>query len=152
MLAQAAVSIGLEVNRPPSPKPSRLDDLFLGAGTAHNRVLLLEHEELTKSWMAPFMAKSRSSVSSVPTTLDAVSARGYAGIPQVERAVVVHLCSQNAATWRNRPCLPPKACKLSDVLHGGPGEPSLAQPGRDEGWSRSPKSPEVSYINRLGGI
>ncbi len=32
MLAQAAVSIGLEVNRPPSPEPSRLDDWFLGAG------------------------------------------------------------------------------------------------------------------------
>ncbi len=34
MLARAAVSIGLEVNRPPSPEPSRLDDWFLGAGRA----------------------------------------------------------------------------------------------------------------------
>ncbi len=32
MLARAAASIGLEVNRPPSPEPSRLDDWFLGAG------------------------------------------------------------------------------------------------------------------------
>ncbi len=32
MLARAAVNIGLEVNRPPSPRPSRLDDWFLGAG------------------------------------------------------------------------------------------------------------------------
>ncbi len=32
MLARGAVSIGLEVNRPPSPEPSRLDDWFLGAG------------------------------------------------------------------------------------------------------------------------
>ncbi len=32
MLARAAVSIGLEVNKPPSPEPSRLDDWFLGAG------------------------------------------------------------------------------------------------------------------------
>ncbi len=39
MLARAAVSIGLEVNRPPSPEPSRLDDWFLGAGAAHNRAL-----------------------------------------------------------------------------------------------------------------
>ncbi len=31
MLARAAVGIGLEVNRPPSPKPSWLDDWFLGA-------------------------------------------------------------------------------------------------------------------------
>ncbi len=32
MLARAAVNIRLEVNRPPSPEPSRLDDWFLGAG------------------------------------------------------------------------------------------------------------------------
>ncbi len=32
ILSQAAVSIGLEVNRMPSPEPSRLDDWFLGAG------------------------------------------------------------------------------------------------------------------------
>ncbi len=32
ILARAAVRIGLEVNRPPSPEPSRLDDCFLGAG------------------------------------------------------------------------------------------------------------------------
>ncbi len=153
--------------------------------------------------MAPFtFTRSRSSVSSVLTTLDGGAARGYAGIPQVERAIAVHLCPQNAATWRNCPCLPSKACKLTDALaakaysaagqaasalhamailqvhqakalkqvhegitdpglmqelrtetdfalrvkkvtervplegdvhHGGPGAPSLAQPGRDEG-------------------
>ncbi len=32
MLARAAVSIGLEVNRPSSPEPSRLDDWFLEPG------------------------------------------------------------------------------------------------------------------------
>ncbi len=100
MLARAAVSIGLEVNRPPSPEPSRLDDWFLGAGhgsqprSALVRFFPEVHEELTKWWMAPFTARSRSSVSSILTTLDGGAARGYAGIPQVERAVVVavHLC------------------------------------------------------------
>ncbi len=74
------------------------------------------HEELTKLWMAPFTARSRSSVSSVLTTLNGGAARGYAGIPQVERAIAVHLCPRNAATWRNRPCLPSKACKLTAAL------------------------------------
>ncbi len=32
MLARATVSIRLEVNRPPSPEPSWLDDWFLRAG------------------------------------------------------------------------------------------------------------------------
>ncbi len=92
MLARAAASIGLEVNRPPSPEPSRLDDWFLGAGRSsqpHPTPVPFfpeVHEELTKSWMAPFMARSCSSVSSVLTTLDGGAARGYAGIPQVERA------------------------------------------------------------------
>ncbi len=137
--------------------------------------------------MAPFTARSRSSASSILTTLDGGAARGYAGIPQVERAIAVHLCPRNTAAWRNRPRLPSKACKLTaalaarqplqctpwlscrftkprrsnrctrvvptrgwcrscarrltslyvpregDVHHGGPGAPSLAQPGRDEG-------------------
>ncbi len=38
------------------------------------------------------------------------------GIPQVERAITVHLCPWNAATWRNRPRLPSKACKLTAAL------------------------------------
>ncbi len=120
MLARAAVSIGLEVNRPPSPEPSRLDDWFLGAGRGSRPAPVPffpeVHEELTSSWMAPFTARSRSSASSVLTTLDGGVARGYAGIPQVERAVAVHLCPRNAATWRNRPRLPSKACKLTAAL------------------------------------
>ncbi len=122
MLARAAVSIGLEVNRPPSPEPSRLDDWFLTAGRGSQPrpapvpFFPEVHEELTSSWMAPFTARSRSSASSVLTTLDGGVARGYAGIPQVERAVAVHLCPRNAATWRNRPRLPSKACKLTAAL------------------------------------
>ncbi len=89
MLARAAVSIGLEVNRPPSPEPSRLDDWFLGAGCGSQprpapvSFFPEVHEELTKLWMAPFTARSRSSASSILTTLDGGVARGYAGIPQV---------------------------------------------------------------------
>ncbi len=63
--------------------------------------------------MAPFTARSRSSASSVLTTLDGGVARGYVGIPQVERAVAVHLCPRNAATWMH---LPSKACKLTAAL------------------------------------
>ncbi len=57
--------------------------------------------------MAPFTASSHSSASSFLTTLDDGAAREYAGIPQVERTV---------ATWRNRPRLPSKACKLTAEL------------------------------------
>ncbi len=69
-----------------------------------------------RSWMALFTARSPSSASSILTTLDGGVATGYAGIPQVERAIAVHLCPRNAATWRNRPRLRSKACKLTAAL------------------------------------
>ncbi len=68
--------------------------------------------------MAPFTARSSSSASSILTTLDGGVARGYAGIPQVERAITVHLCPRNAGTSRNRPRLPSKACRLTAALTG----------------------------------
>ncbi len=72
MLVRAAVSIGLEVSRLPSPEPSRLDDWFLGAGhgsqprPASVPFFPEVHEELTKSQMGPFTARSRSSASFHP--------------------------------------------------------------------------------------
>ncbi len=66
--------------------------------------------------MAPFTTRSHSSVSSILTTLDGGASREYAVISQVERAIAVHLCPQNAVTWKNCPCLPLKACKLTAAL------------------------------------
>ncbi len=78
MLARAAVSIGLEVNRPPSPELSRLDDWFLGAGhgsqprSAPVPFFPEVHEELTKSWMAPFRPEAARPPppSSLPSTVE----------------------------------------------------------------------------------
>ncbi len=122
MLARAAVSIGLEVNRPPVPSPRGWTIGFSERGVAHNRALprCLSSRRCITSWRSlgwpPFTARSPSSASSVLTTLDSGVARGYAGIPQLERAIAVHLCPRNAAPWRNRPRLPSKACKLTAAL------------------------------------
>ncbi|MGL5830113.1 MAG: hypothetical protein ACRC0L_11165, partial [Angustibacter sp.] len=62
----------------------------------------------------PYSARLRSGFSSL-TTLDGGAARGYEEVPQVERAVAVHLCPQNAATWQSCPRLPSKACRLSSA-------------------------------------
>ncbi|KAL0147132.1 hypothetical protein M9458_057656 [Cirrhinus mrigala] len=109
MLLRAAKSIELEVPKAPSPERSRLDDWFLVPFFPE------VHEELTKTWAAPITARPRQS-SSLLTTLDGGAARGHVDVPQVERVIVVHLCPQNAATRRNRPRLPSKACKLSSTL------------------------------------
>ncbi|KAI2648080.1 hypothetical protein H4Q32_018083 [Labeo rohita] len=114
MLLRAAKSIGVV--------PSRLDDWFLGSrrDSSQPRPAPVPffpevHEELTKTWKAPYSARTHSG-SSLLTTLDDGAARGYMDVPQVERPVAVQLCPQNAATWRNRPRLPSKACKLSAAL------------------------------------
>ncbi len=137
MLARAAVSNGLEVNRPPSPEPSRLDNWFLGAGRGSQPrpapvpFFPEVHKELTSSWMAPFTARSRSSASSVLTTLDGGVARGYAGIPQVgerSRCTCAHetpplggpLSRPKLTVLRARqppPCTPWLSCRFTKPRH-----------------------------------
>ncbi len=50
----------------------------------------------------------------------------YATIPQVERAVAVHLCPRNAATWRNRPELCPAVLGGTAADRGDPPHPTPA--------------------------
>lgn len=66
-------------------------------------------------WIAPYAARSRLS-SSLFTTLNGGMAERYVDIPQGEHVVAVHFFPQNTATWRNRPHLPSKACKLTSAL------------------------------------
>ncbi|KAI2652443.1 ORF V: Enzymatic polyprotein [Labeo rohita] len=65
MLLRAAKSIELEVHKAPSPERLRLDDWFLGVKSdVPPRPEI--HEELTKTWAAPFTARPRQS-SSLPS-------------------------------------------------------------------------------------
>ncbi len=50
------------------------------------------HEEVTKSWKAPFSARSQSGPSSSLTTLDGGAAKGYVELPRVEWSVAMQLC------------------------------------------------------------
>ncbi|KAL0187568.1 hypothetical protein M9458_014667, partial [Cirrhinus mrigala] len=101
----------------------RLDDWFLGTRSAAPPrsppvpFFPEVHDELVRAWRAPYSARSHPT-SSALATLDGRAAKGYAGVPQVERAVAVHLCPQDAATWRGSPRLPSKACRLSSALTG----------------------------------
>ncbi len=121
MLSRAAESIGLLYRRPPSPERSRLDDWFLGAQAERRQPPPVPffpevHEEVTRSWKAPFSARNRPTASSVLTTLDGGAAQGYVEVPPVERAIAMRLCPQGAAAWRGNPRLPSRACKFSSAL------------------------------------
>ncbi|KAI2645050.1 Transposon Ty3-G Gag-Pol polyprotein [Labeo rohita] len=123
MLLRAAKEIGLDVPKTPPADPSRLDDWFLGRAPAappHSPPVPFfpeVHEELVRTWRAPHSSRPRPS-SSPLAFLDGGAARGYEAVPQVECAVAVHLCPRGAATWRDRPHLPSKACKFSSALAG----------------------------------
>ncbi len=136
MLSRAAESIGLHYRRPPSPERSRLDDWFLRAQAERWQPPPVPffpevHEEVTRSWKAPFSARSRPSASSVLTTLDGGAAQGYVEVPPVERAIAMQLCPQGAAAWRGNPRLPSRACKFSSALtakaYGAAGQAASAQ-------------------------
>ncbi len=121
MLSRAAESIGLHYRPPPSPEHSRLDDWFLGAQAERRQPPPVPffpevHEEVTRSWRAPFSARNRPSASSVLTILYGGAAQGYVEIPPVERAIAMQLCPQGAAAWRGNPRLPSRACKFSSAL------------------------------------
>ena len=86
MLSRAAEMVGLEWNPPPRPEPSRLDDWYLGVARAGSQrpapvpFFPEVHDELTKSWTAPFTARNRPVGSSSLTTLDGGAAKGYSVI------------------------------------------------------------------------
>ncbi len=92
MLARAAVSIGLEVNRPPSPEPSRLDDWFLGTGRGSQPrpapvpFFPEVHEELTSSWMAPWRNRPRLPSKACKLTA-ALAAKAYSAAGQAASAL-----------------------------------------------------------------
>ncbi len=128
MLSRAAENVGLVWNPPPRPDPSRLDEWFLGGGGGGGSRCFQRpppvpffpevHEELTRSWKAPFTARNKPCGSSLLTTLDGGAALGYTGIPSVERSVAMQLCPTVASTLRGEPCLPSRACKYSSGLTG----------------------------------
>ncbi len=124
MLSRATENVGLVWNSPPRPDPSRLDEWFLGGGRAGSQrpppvqFFPEVHEELTRSWKAPFTARNKSCSSSPFTTLDGGAALGYADIPSVEQSVAMQLCPTAATTLRGNPRLPSWACKYSSGLTG----------------------------------
>ncbi|XP_077057746.1 uncharacterized protein LOC143710638 [Siphateles boraxobius] len=121
MLSRAAASIGLEWNPPPCPERSRLDDWFLGAAAASRPqpapipFFPDVHDEISKSWKTPMSSRDRSLISSAFPPLDGAAARGYTGLPPVERSVAMQLCPQSASS-RGEPKHPSKACRFSSTL------------------------------------
>ena len=122
LLTQAVESIGLDWEAPALPPRNRLDGRFLGKDEAPSKsraapFLPELHDEVSKSWNAPFSARLRTSTSAAFSTVDGAGDRGYLCIPPVEAAVASHLCPPSAGR-RAQTTLPSKACGVTSSLHG----------------------------------
>ncbi len=85
----------------PSPHSGKIGSSAWAVAHDHALPRFFSPQRCMRSWWSGwhlFLDGSRSSASSILTTLDGRAARGYAEIHQVESAVAVHLCLQNAAT------------------------------------------------------
>ncbi|XDV36517.1 hypothetical protein PO909_006278 [Leuciscus waleckii] len=120
ILAQAVASLGLEWSK--QPAHNRLDGYFLPgerASPASRPAHFLPelHEEVAKSWNAPFSARMRSSVSLAFSAVDDAKNRGYHSLPPVEEAIAAHLCPPSAGRCAKL-ALPSKACRMTSTLLG----------------------------------
>ncbi len=103
----------------PVPSPRGWTIGFSERGAAHNRALprCLSSRRCMRSWRVRGWPLSRPEAARPPPPSSLPSmAEWPGGTRAFERAVAVHLCPRNAATWRNRPRLPSKACKLTAAL------------------------------------
>lgn len=103
----AGQNIGVEWNPPPCPEYSWLYNWYLGSPVPFFPEV---HEELMKSWKAPFTARANFTSSSTHTTLNGGTARGYTEVPRC--ATMVHLSLQNTTTSWYRLGLPYRNCKF----------------------------------------
>ncbi len=119
MLTRAAVSFGLEVNRPLSPEPSQLDDWLLGVGAFLPRGVWAADEVVD----GPFNGQivySLSAFACLPSPFSLPSMTGLPRCTQVfprwRKQSRCTFSQWNADTWRNHSRLPSKAFKLTAAL------------------------------------
>ncbi len=70
-----------------------------------------------RSRPSPFTARNRPANSSSLTTLGG-EARGYTGVPLVERSVAMQVCPYTVSTRQGNPCLLFRACRYRLVSSG----------------------------------
>ncbi|KAL0165908.1 hypothetical protein M9458_037752, partial [Cirrhinus mrigala] len=123
VLTRAVDELGLEWSPPEEPPRSLLDEWFLpGRRQApHQRAspfLPEVHEELTRSWRAPYSARLRASSSSALTSVDGAEDKGYEKLPPLDESVAAHLCPPTAIGWKTKASHPSKPCRTTSALAG----------------------------------
>lgn len=123
VLSRAVDELGLDWSPPEEPARSRLDEWFLPGRQQAPRQRTAPffpevHDELTKSWRAPYSARLRTSSSSALTSIDGADERGYERLPPLDESVAVHLCPPAAIGWKAKANHPSKPCRTTSALAG----------------------------------
>ncbi|ROL54791.1 hypothetical protein DPX16_23237 [Anabarilius grahami] len=124
VLSRAVEELDLEWAPPEEPSRSRLDEWFLpGSRRQSPRQRSAPffpevHEELTKSWRAPYSARLHTTSRSALTTVDGSDTKGYEHLPPLDEAVAAHLCPPAAVGWKTKRALPSKPCRTTSTLAG----------------------------------
>ncbi|KAL0157079.1 hypothetical protein M9458_048325, partial [Cirrhinus mrigala] len=74
------------------------------------------HEELTRSWRAPYSARMRTSSSSALTSVDGAEDKGYEKLLPLDESVAAHLCPPTAIGWKAKASYPSKPCRTTSAL------------------------------------
>ncbi|ROL44132.1 hypothetical protein DPX16_15625 [Anabarilius grahami] len=119
----ARVKTSSSLKKPEEPSRSRLDEWFLPgrrqAPRQRSAPFFPEvHEELTKSWRAPYSARLHTTHRSALTTVDGSEEKGYEHLPPLDEAVAAHPCPPAAVGWKTKRALPSKPCRTTSTLAG----------------------------------
>ncbi|ROL55046.1 hypothetical protein DPX16_20307 [Anabarilius grahami] len=123
ILSKAVEELDLEWAPPEEPSRSLLDEWFLPghrqAPRQRSAPFFPEvHQELTKSWRAPYSARLHTTHRSALTAVDGSEQKGYEHLPPLDEAVAAHLCPPTAVGWKTKRALPSKPCRTTSTLAG----------------------------------
>ncbi len=123
VMTKAVNELGLEWSPPEEPSRSRLDEWFLPGRQQAPRQCSYPffhevHDELTKSWRAPYSSHIRPSASSALTSIDGAEEKGHEHLPPLDESVAAHLCPPMAIGWKARTSHPSKPCRATSALAG----------------------------------
>ncbi len=123
VMTKAVNELRLEWSLPEEPSRSRLDEWILpGSHLALSQrsspFFLKVHDELTKSWCAPYSSRIGPSASAALTSVDAAEEKGYEHLPPLDESMAAHLCPPTAIGWKARASHPSKPCRATSALAG----------------------------------
>ncbi len=121
ILSNIVEELGLNWSTPEEPSLSRLDEWFFpGQHQApHQRASAFfpeVHDEIPKSWHAPYSSRLCASSSSALTLVNGALETGYDRLPPLDKSVAMHLCPLTAIGWKAKAALPSKPCRMTSAL------------------------------------